>query len=364
MRGFRLMDGLKNNLLVSLLAFLLVACVVLGAGCGQTTKKQTSSAEITITDSLGRSVSVPQPLEKVVVLNVDAAEAIAILKGQGKVVGVAEGSIPQKTFLGLQDKPVVGKWDAPSCEKIAELKPQAVIAYGKWPGKDLEEKLEPLNIKVLRIDCYKPETFDQDLCTLAEIMGAKTRAEEFLKWKKEKVDLLKERLKDLQPVAKVRVFAISSGKLAKGDWGTYAKGTATHQGIEMAGGINVAGELNEYPKVSAEWVLSQPPGVLVITCYGKELGYEANDYAAAEKVKEQALKNEVISKTEAARNGRIYLLTNELLGGSRTFLGALYLGKWFYPERFKDVNPEQIYSEYFEKWLGATYKGKHAYPAV
>lgn len=57
------------------------------AGCSQI-KERKSTSEITITDSLGRSVTVPQPLEKMVVLNVDAAEVIALLGARGKVVGV------------------------------------------------------------------------------------------------------------------------------------------------------------------------------------------------------------------------------------------------------------------------------------
>lgn len=359
--GFRVTAGLKKNYPFSLLAFLLIICMALMAVCGQA-KERKSTSEITITDSLGRNVTVPQPLDKMVVLNTDAAEAIALLGAQGKVVGVSEPSITQKVFLGMKDKQTVGKWDTPSYEKIAELNPQAVIAYGKWPGEDLEKKLEPLNIKVIRLDCYKPETFASDVKTLARMLDKEKRAEDFLKWREEKTKVLKERLNNAQPAEKMHVFAISSSKLMKGDWGTFAKGTATHQGIEMAGGVNVAGDLSEYPKVTAEWVLSQNPAALVVCCYGKELGYEANDYAAAEKVKEQALKSEILDKTDAVKHNRVYLLTNELLGGGKTSFGALYLAKWFYPDRFKDVNPEQVYREYFEKWLGAGYKGKHAYP--
>jgi len=350
---------LKKNFPFGLLAFLLIICVAFMAGCGQS-KERKSTPEITITDSLGKNVTVPQPLEKMVILNTDAAEVIALLGAQGKVVGVSEPSITQKAFLGIKDKQTVGKWDTPSYEKIAELNPQAVIAFGKWPGEDLEKKLEPLNIKVIRLDCYKPETYDSDVKTLARMVGEEKRAEDFLKWREEKTKVLKERLNDAQ-FEKVHVFAISSSKLMKGDWGTFARGTATHQGIEMAGGLNVAGDLSDYPKVSAEWVLSQNPAALVVCCYGKELGYDAEDYAAAEKVKEQALKNEILGKTDAIKHDRVYLLTNELLGGGKTAFGALYLAKWFYPDRFKDVNPDQVYREYFEKWLGAEYKGKHVY---
>jgi iron complex transport system substrate-binding protein len=38
------------------------------------------------------------------------------------------------------------------------------------------------------------------------------------------------------------------------------------------------------------------------------------------------------------------------------------MAKWFYPEIFQDLNPDEINKEYCEKWLGVPYKGIWAYP--
>jgi iron complex transport system substrate-binding protein len=38
------------------------------------------------------------------------------------------------------------------------------------------------------------------------------------------------------------------------------------------------------------------------------------------------------------------------------------MAKWFYPERFKDLDPEVVHKEYFEEWLGVPYRGIWTYP--
>jgi iron complex transport system substrate-binding protein len=43
-------------------------------------------------------------------------------------------------------------------------------------------------------------------------------------------------------------------------------------------------------------------------------------------------------------------------------MGASYMAKWFYPDIFKDLDPEAINKKYFEKWLGVPYKGIWVYP--
>ncbi|MEW6425607.1 MAG: ABC transporter substrate-binding protein [Bacillota bacterium] len=361
MRGFRAAGSLKNSFLFSLLAFLIIFCVAFTAGCGQT-KKEVSPAEITITDSLGRSVSVPQPLEKVVVLNGDVAEALSIIGVRDAIIGISD-TVQQNPYLGLQDKPVVGKWDNPSVEKIVELKPQVVLTYSKWPGGELEQKLEPAGVKVVRLDFFKPETYDKDLLALARMFVKVRQAEDFIKWKAEKVAMLSKNLQDLPNEKKVRVFAIWESNLSKETWKTFGQGSAVDQCIKMAGGNNIAGSLESYPQVNAEWILKENPAFVAVgVSEGKGLGYTVADFNQAKAIREEAFQNGVLRATEAVKEGRVCLIHTKLFGSDKTYIGALYLAKWLYPERFKDVNPDRVLKEYFDKWLHVPFKGRWAYP--
>ncbi|NNG66458.1 stalk domain-containing protein [Caldanaerobacter subterraneus] len=316
-----------------------------------------------ITDSTGAEVSIPAGLTRLVVLNTDAAESLRLLQIPDEfIVGVSD-TVKSDPYLGFDYKESVGSWQNPNFERIMSVKPQAVITYGKWPDKTLEEKLEPVGIKVIRVDLYKPESYDRDLKTLAKIFGRVKLAEEFIQWKENKLALLKERVKDIKPEERVKVFGIWSSSLTSGTWKTFAQGTAVHEGIELAGGINIAREMKDYPVVSPEWILEKNPSKLVVGTYDKNIiGYLVKDASAAEKLREDAISNPVISQIEAGKNKEVYVISTKLFGGNKTYLGALYMAKWFYPERFKDINPDQVLKEYFEKWLGIPLKGVWAYP--
>jgi ABC-type Fe3+-hydroxamate transport system substrate-binding protein len=45
-----------------------------------------------------------------------------------------------------------------------------------------------------------------------------------------------------------------------------------------------------------------------------------------------------------------------VVSGGQTALGALYLAKRLYPDRFSDVEPETFHKDYFEKWFDVEYK--------
>jgi iron complex transport system substrate-binding protein len=351
--------------LISVL-ILICAFMLLIAGCGENdSKKEPESKTVTVTDTTGRSVGLPQPLEKVVVLNSGVAETMRILKVQDKVIGVAE-DVHKYPYLGMQDKESVGKWNQPNYEKIVELKPQVVITYGSSsPGPELVEKLEPAGVKVVLLDFYVRETYDSDLKTLGKMFGKEKEANAFLKWKAEKIAIL-DKAKGLKTEQRVKVFSMRTSNFEKQKWATNGGGTGEHKAIEMAGGINVAQELTSYIDVSPEWILQQNPEILVFRGGSDEqlLGIETDDFGNVEKFKKEVANNKVLSKTDAVRNDRIYIISGRILGGSMFYLGDFYLAKWFYPDLFKDLDPDKILQEYFENWQHLSFKGKWAYPPV
>jgi iron complex transport system substrate-binding protein len=342
-----------------------LGCMLLVAGCGKNdAKKEPASKTVTVTDCTGRSVEITQPLEKVVVLNPNAVEAMRILKVQDKVIGVSN-SVQKHSYLGIQNKDLVGSSGQPNYEKIVELRPQIVITYGTvGVGPEIAEKLEPAGVKVVLLDFYKPGSYDADFKILAKMFGKEKEAEAFLKWKAEQIAIL-DKAKDIKAEQRLNVFTIGISSFEKEEWKTRASGTATHQAIEMAGLINVAQELKDYPIVSPEWILQHNPGVLFfIDTSDVVVGFKINDLTDAEKFKEKVIKNKVLSKTDAVQKDRIHIITEDILGGNKSYLGALYMAKWFYPTQFKDLDPEKVLKEYFEKWLDIPFQGKWVYPPV
>jgi iron complex transport system substrate-binding protein len=92
--------------------------------------------------------------------------------------------------------------------------------------------------------------------------------------------------------------------------------------------------------------------------------YNMTSTEKAEKFLKEVVKRKEVAGTDAAKNGRIHILEELMVDGTRSYIGSLYLAKWLYPDLFEDLNPEEVHEEYFEKWLGVPYKGIWAYPRV
>jgi iron complex transport system substrate-binding protein len=354
----------KKYLIIIMICVL--GCMLFMTGCGESVSKkdkEPKSKTVTITDSAGRNVELPQPLEKTVIMNTCALESMRILKVHDTVIGVVD-TIHDHPYLGMQDKDLVGTTNQPSFEKIVELKPQVVITYASG-GSEVADKLEPTGIKVVLLNLSRPEVYDSEFITLAKMYGKVKEATVFLKWKAEQIAAL-DKTKDIKPEQRVKVLTMTTNSVETEKWSVSKGGSAMHQAIEMAGGINLGGELTE-TVVSPEWILQQNPGVLffregVSGLDTNLVGYKINDLKNAEKFIEKAKINKVLSKTGAVQKDQTYVIAADIVGYNKSYLGAFYLAKWFYPDLFKDLDPDKILKEYFEKWLDIPFQGKWAYP--
>lgn len=77
----------------------------------------------------------------------------------------AAGNIPieNNPYLEYGDLPDAGGTSEVNLEKIISLEPDAVFTYTTRPDKELEEKLEPAGISVVRLNYYLPEQMDQEM---------------------------------------------------------------------------------------------------------------------------------------------------------------------------------------------------------
>jgi len=123
----------KENMLLklaSILALLAVAFCV-GAGASENNDLVNDTDTITLVDSAGRTVQVPYPVESVVVLWSNPARELRALGVVDRIIGM-EQSTKDEVDMGklpeLADVPVVGTQEEPNYEKIAQLKPDVVIA--------------------------------------------------------------------------------------------------------------------------------------------------------------------------------------------------------------------------------------------
>jgi iron complex transport system substrate-binding protein len=169
---------------------------------------------LTITDTLGHTVSFDKLPERIVV----AGKATALLvntlymfpEAASRIVAIENRSQSPDAFITLVDptytaKLVLEKNAGP--EAIAPSKPDVVILKSSMKEK-LGDPLEAIGIKVVYLDLETPDTFYKDLQTIGALFGNSQRADEITAFYQGRVNQVTEALKDLKPEDKQNILLL------------------------------------------------------------------------------------------------------------------------------------------------------------
>lgn len=314
----------------------------------------------TIVDSANRTVAINKSVERIIVLNSDAAEAVKVLGCKDRIVGIVD-TVQQKTFYfpEISQKEVVGTWKEVDWEAVVNLTPDLVIAYTKY-GADVweaESKLSPFNITVVGLDLYDPRNIPEEIQKLSLLLESEDKASQYVEWYNKYRTIVEELVEGKE---KPKVFITSTSATGKTDQiPTYGNGTTVDEMIELAGGINVFSSSNEtFPKVDAEGVLAKNPDIIIIK-KGYVFGWDNED--EPEQLINDVLAGKGWEGTNAVKNNRVYILPwNAIYGMEQPFALTLF-AKIFHgigdinPENANVNNPEDVYREFFENFMGVDY---------
>ena len=246
-----------------------------------------ASAAKTITDQLGRHVTVPDKPQRVVSLAPSITEIVFALDQGHRLQGVTTYSDFPPEAVKL---PKVGSYVHLDLEKIVALKPDLCIAIKDGNPRVIAQRLESLKIPVYAVHPNNIETIMKTVLEIGTLLNAKDRANQLV----QNMDLRIQKVKSL--VAKTthcpRVF-FQIGVSPIVSVGTH---TFIHELIVIAGGTNLAEGSISYPRFSREKVLALSPEIIIITSMERK--------ALFEKVKAEW---EKWPNMPAVRNQRIYV---------------------------------------------------------
>lgn len=320
---------------------------------------------ITITDSDNRTVTIYKPVKKLISQVTWAYEPIFILEAQDRISAITSNAQRIYSFIpGISEKPLIGTYREVDYEKVVENQPDLYIVGSNKTLVDLEKNLGHLGTSVAVLRFAEINRFEREFGALAQLLEKDKKAEEYLSWWQGHLDQISERLEKNEKA--LRVY----NEYSDTPWGTGSKTSGIDNVISLAGGFNIASTINKsyYTEVDAEWVVAQNPEVIIIPAFMDYAptdltGYHLNSTDNARKFVEEASSRTGWKETDAVKNDRVYVLDGDIGSAScRGPIGVCYCAKWFYPELFKDLDPDAIHREYFEKWLGAPYAGVWAYP--
>jgi iron complex transport system substrate-binding protein len=330
------------------------------------TEEQLALKAYTIYEEL-MNVTIPMPVERIVVLNLACAESVRGIKARDMVVGVGSSLVEGSNrdfFPEMIDLPTVGKWSEPDIEAIISLNPDIVIADLRTPDPEkLEDKLEGTGITVVRMGFTYPDYSSSEIMALGYILDRKDDARELNSFAGKYLDLIEEQVSSIAESERPRVYPIyyTSADL----WKTGSNGSIVDMLCGLAGGENIAHDLTGgtggmYPTVDPEWVVGENPQI--IFTWSSPGGYSLTNDTAMRELWTKIVQAPELSRVDAAKDERVHLMTTEITSRPRWFVGLSYLAKWFYPEKFPDLDPEAIHKEYLERFQGLKYQGIFVYP--
>lgn len=327
---------------------------------------------MTITDSAGRDVTLQMPVERIIVLSTDAAEAVELLGAGDKIVGIVDTVQKMSSwyFPDLKKKTLVGKWSAPDYETIAQIAKGSedkitpdilVIGYpsGKMSGKSygvdaVSEGLASFpDIAVVGFDFSKDATMDEEIAKLGKILGKDDKAQQYIGWKAARKETVVNAVKGMDMP---KVYFETSAPKGLGELKTNGGGSEMDKNIRIAGGLNVFGASSDQ-SITTDWetVMAKKPDIILQAKSDDMLGWGAfpsEDTVAAQKVLDEILARTGGSGVPAIKNDRVWIVYRNMLYGPDSIVGAAFMAKLFHPEI--NLDPVGVYKEYLAL-LGVQY---------
>ncbi|OPY50228.1 MAG: Cobalamin-binding protein precursor [Methanosaeta sp. PtaU1.Bin060] len=340
-----------------------------------------TQSEITIIDSDNRTVTVRQPLERLVIYTHQCAEILQLLGAQDKIVGVRDTFAEQPNrFPEMSKDKNIGSGAEPDVEAVVNSRPDVILAYTFYPTEESLDAKLPSEIKVLRFDCecsgLGPDAMREKVKLLGILLGARDKAGKYLQWHDRSLSQVEDRVADISENDRINVYLEST---PEGDKPLVTRtaigsGHAASKLVEMAGGKNIAsGHLSkyldttmEYGDIETEWVLLENPDVIVGRAMGKGIRpYENENDNLLQKYVQDIESLPGFDNISAVKNDRVYIITNDYAVTPNYPSALLLLAKWFYPDRFADLDPVAAHQEYVNM-MGLDYdvrnKGAFVYP--
>lgn len=308
----------------------------------------------TITDSLGRTVPIPDTVERVVCVGVGALRYTCYLQCAGLVVGVEDYETTlseirlynRVNIAHFQELPTIGGNGTPDAEQILTVDPQ-VIVMSAYAGADPDELQAKTGIPVVVIpgsDSALDEKCFQTISLLGRLYGREDRAEALTAYLEAIRQDLTSRTASVPDSEKPTVYV--AGMSYKGSHG-FGGTEAGYGPLAFIGAKNLADTTGQtgFFEIDPEQVLTWDPDVIFL------------DYDGLPLIREDMEKNPAFYENLTAfRSGRVYAqisFRNYAVNLETALADAYYAATILYPEQFSDIDIEEKTREIFTTLLGA-----------
>ncbi len=335
-RNKKVKHNLKSTLLYTIFSVLLVLSLSLtGIACnkdasgGDITTSASVTYPLTVTDDLGRTVTIEEEPQRIVSLAPSNTEILFALGLGDRVVGDTLYCDYPDAALSVEK---VGGYSDVDIEKVVSLDPDLILAEDIHKS-DVIPALENLGYTVYAVVPYNLNDIMASITTIGMLAGATQEAESIVNDMQTRIDNIVEKTQGLAEDQKPSVLYViwqepimSSGI-----------DTPIYEMITKAGGISIVQDETGFPTLSLESVIDADPDVIICNV---DYSYEGGDAPLVFMQTESRLKT-----VSALINGKVYGINASLTNRpvARIIDGFEWMAAMIHPE---------LFPEFVEKYMG------------
>ena len=159
-----------------------------------------------------------------------------------------------------KDKECIGSFGRPNIEKLLALRPKLVIATD-FERDDIATMLSESGIEVLELKIHNLQDVFEALRTIGKATEKITEAERIIDAMQAELKAIAEKFEGIEPSHRPKVFV----EIWPDPITTVGKASFIDDVITRAGGVNVAGNINQaYPRINPEKVIEWDPDVIIL----------------------------------------------------------------------------------------------------
>ncbi|MEN4568746.1 ABC transporter substrate-binding protein [Pantoea agglomerans] len=328
-----------------------------------------SQASRQITDQTGRQVTIPDRVDRIVVLQHQTLNLLVQMNATDKIVGVMAnwkqqlGDSYARLAPELNQKATLGDLTHVDPEKLVALHPQVVFVTNYAP-QEMIDSITALGIPVVAISLrhdepgekakMNPSIRDEEMAydkglregitLIGEIINKPAEAKALITATDEGRKIVSDRLKDVPAEKRIRAY------MANPELTTYGSGKYTGLMMLHAGAVNVAAAtVKGFKTVSMEQVIAWDPQVIFVQDRYSSVVNEINSSPQWQAI-------------DAVKNHRVWLMPDyakawgypmpEAMG-----IGELWMAKKLYPQKFQDVDMNKLANKWYQRFYRTAYQG-------
>lgn len=344
--------------------------IMLGAvlACASLFTLPSAMADRTVTDQLGRQVTLPDHVTRAVVLQHQTLNLLVQLNAADDVVGVLSSWKKQlgpefaRFMPGIEKLATPGDLTQVNMESLLALHPQ-VVFIANYAPPEMIQQIENAGVPVVAVSLREdaageknkmnPTMADEETAynnglkqgirLIGEVVDRKAQAEDLIRY------TFDARAKFNAPVANIPADQRVRVYMANPDLNTYGSGKYTGLMMEHAGAMNVAAATVKGAKqVSLEQVLQWDPQVIFVQDRYPE-------------VVKAILTDPNWQQIDAVKNHRVWLMPEYAKAWGYPMpealaIGELWMAKKLYPEQYNNIDVEAQAQAYYKRFYRTDWK--------